>query len=133
MINISDETSRTETTIDCLSAVENGGLSAEGWRIAAKQQKRSRSAGEYTYTPQREELAAKMREEPARKKYDQRMRIAETPFGLIKHVLGLRQFLLRGLDKVKTEWRWTCTAVNLDKLVRGLAGLRDQLETKAEV
>ena len=60
------------------------------------------------YAPQREQLAAKMRGDPARKKYDQRMRIAETPFALIKHVMGLRQFLLRGLTKVKTEWLWTC-------------------------
>ena len=31
--------------------------------------------------------------------------------------MGLRQFLLRGLEKVKTEWRWACTAFNLGKLV----------------
>ena len=71
-----------------------------------------------------------MREDPAKKKYNQRMRIAETPFALIKHILGLRQFLLRGLGKVKLEWLWTCTAINLDKLARGMAGLRTKLETE---
>ena len=30
---------------------------------------------------------------------------------------GLRQFLLRGMDKVRMEWRWLCTASNLRKLV----------------
>ncbi|MCK4341782.1 MAG: hypothetical protein KAY37_15300 [Phycisphaerae bacterium] len=31
---------------------------------------------------------------------------------MLKQILGLRQFLLRGLDKVKTEWLWACTAFN---------------------
>jgi len=30
-----------------------------------------------------------------------------------KHVLGLRQFLLQGLEKVRTEWLWACTGYNL--------------------
>lgn len=72
------------------------------------------------HTPERERLAAKMQTPEAQAIYDQRMRIAETPFALIKHVLGLRQFLLRGLEKVKIEWLWTCTTVNLFKLMRDL-------------
>lgn len=76
------------------------------------------------YTADRERFAAKMQTPEARAIYDQRMRIAETPFGIIKHVRGLRQFLLRGLAKVKTEWLWTCTAFNLDKLARDMARLR---------
>lgn len=76
------------------------------------------------YTADRERFAAKMQTPEARAIYDERMRIAETPFGIIKHNRGLRQFLLRGLAKVKTEWLWTCTAFNLDKLVRGLGRLR---------
>jgi hypothetical protein len=43
---------------------------------------------------------------PEKKKaYDQRGRIAETLFGLIKVIVGLRQFLLRALEKVQTEWQ----------------------------
>ena len=80
--------------------------------------KQGRTVSRDIYTPQRERLAAKMRDPVAKEKYHRRMSIGETPFALIKHVLGLRQFLLRGLEKVKTEWRWTCLAVNLDKLVR---------------
>ena len=79
------------------------------------------------YTADRERFAKKMQTEAAQKTYDQRMRIGETPFALIKHVLGLRQFLLRGLTKVQTEWLWTCTAVNLDKLTRGLQRVRAAL------
>ncbi len=40
--------------------------------------------------------------------------------------MGLRQFLLRGLEKVKTEWRWAATAFNIVKLVRGIGRLRAQ-------
>ena len=72
------------------------------------------------HQPERERLAAKMQTPEAQAVYDQRMRIAETPFGFIKQVLGLRQFLLRGLKKVTTEWFWICTTVNLSKLVRDL-------------
>lgn len=100
-------------------------------RCVSASNKAGRTASRDKYAPQREHLAAKMREDPARKKYEQRMRIAETPFALIKHILGLRQFLLRGLSKVKLEWRWTCTAINLDKLVRGLKRMRSELEAQA--
>jgi hypothetical protein len=72
----------------------------------------------------RERTAARMATETARKLYNQRPRIAETTFGILKSIMGLRQFLLRGLEKVKTEWRGACTAFNLGKLVRELARLR---------
>lgn len=101
-------------------------------RCTAPTNKGGRTASRDKYADQREEFAAKMRGEPGKKKYDQRMRIAETPFGLIKHVLGLRQFLLRGLAKVKLEWLWTCTAINLDKLARGVGRLRIELAAQSQ-
>lgn len=83
------------------------------------------------YEEVRERTAARMATESARKLYNQRPRIAETTFGLLKRVMGLRQFLLRGLEKVKTEWRWACTAFNLGKLVRELARLRAEFAQMA--
>ena len=50
--------------------------------------------------------------------------ICETPFAFIKSWMNFRQFLLRGLAKVNTEWRWACTAYNLRKLVRDVQRLR---------
>lgn len=79
----------------------------------------------------RERVAARMATAAAREVYNQRPRIAETTFGILKSVMGLRQFLLRGLDKVKTEWRWACTAFNLAKLVRATARLRAELNQLA--
>jgi transposase len=72
----------------------------------------------------RETVAARMASDEGRKVYNQRPRIAETPFAILKAVMGLRQFLLRGLEKVKTEWNWGVTAFNVGKLVRHMARLR---------
>ena len=59
-----------------------------------------------------------MATDEARELYNKRPHMAETPFGIIKSVMGVRQFLLRGLDNVKTEWTWVATAFNLRKLAR---------------
>jgi Transposase DDE domain len=53
-----------------------------------------------------------------RSRYRLRKQIAEPVFGQIKQARGLRQFLMRGLDKVKAEWARLCTAHNLTKLAR---------------
>ena len=37
---------------------------------------------------------------------------------------------LRGLENVRTEWRWVCTAFNLHKLLRGVAALCASLEQR---
>ena len=76
------------------------------------------------YEEVRERTAARMATASGRKLYNQRPRIAETTFGILKSVMGLRQFLLRGLEKVKTEWRWATTAFNLIKLVRAIGRMR---------
>lgn len=81
----------------------------------------------------RERVAARMATEPARELYDERPRIAETTFGILKQVMGLRQFLLRGLEKVRTEWTWAATAFNLMKLVRELGRLRAEWSALAGV
>jgi hypothetical protein len=72
-------------------------------------------------------MAARMSEPSVRERYERRVWIAETPFGVLKSVMGLRQFFLRGLEKVKTEWRWAATAFNIVKLTRGIMRLRAQL------
>ena len=48
--------------------------------------------------------------------YKKRKGIVEPMFGLIKRVLGFRQFLLRGHAKVKAEWALVCTALNLRRM-----------------
>jgi transposase len=72
----------------------------------------------------RERTAARMSTPRAKDIYDERPRIAETPFGILKAVFRLRQFLLCGLEKVRTEWRWAATSFNIMKIVRNVARLR---------
>ncbi|ARU54290.1 IS1182 family transposase [Oleiphilus messinensis] len=51
-----------------------------------------------------------------REAYGQRKSTVETVFGIIKHVLGFRQFLLRGFDSVQSEWSLVCLAWNLKRI-----------------
>jgi Transposase DDE domain len=50
--------------------------------------------------------------------YAARKGIVEPVFGQIKHVRGFRQFLLRGLAKVRGEWALVCLTHNVLKLHR---------------
>jgi transposase len=77
--------------------------------------------------PCREAMAAKVHSEAGRVIYAQRRSVAESPFGIIKAVMGIRQFLLRGVDRVRTEWRWVCTAYNMRILVAWLRRQRMKL------
>lgn len=72
----------------------------------------------------RRAAALRLKTEPGRRAYARRAHLAETPNAVIKQVLGLRQFLLRGLEKVRTEWLWACTAFNLRKMIRATEPLR---------
>src|SRR5450432_1848989 len=48
--------------------------------------------------------------------YRLRKQVVEPVFGQIKQARGFRQFLLRGVEKVRAEWAMICTAHNLLKL-----------------
>ena len=56
-----------------------------------------------------------------RSRYRLRKQIVEPVFGQIKQARGFRQFLLRGIDKVRAEWAIICTAHNLLKLAKATA------------
>ena len=48
--------------------------------------------------------------------YKLRQQTVEPVFGIIKSVIGFRQFQLRGLEKVSLEWTLVCLAYNLRRL-----------------
>jgi hypothetical protein len=77
----------------------------------ASQARRNRTIHRDVYEPRREAMAP-------------RMHAAETPFAGAQGVLGVRQFLWRGLETVRTEGRWVCTALNMKKLLRAVVALR---------
>ena len=56
--------------------------------------------------------------------YKLRQQTVEPVFGIIKSVLGFRQFRLRGRAKVSLEWTLVCLAYNLKRLHRLGAGLK---------
>jgi transposase len=56
--------------------------------------------------------------------YKLRQQTVEPVFGIIKSVLGFRQFRLRGREKVSLEWTLVCLAYNLKRLHRLGAGLK---------
>jgi hypothetical protein len=55
---------------------------------------------------------------PGKAKYKLRQQTVEPVFGIIKSVLGFRQFLLRGKEKVGLEWKLVCLAYNFKRLHR---------------
>jgi len=63
-------------------------------------------------------MSTKLKRAGYRSRYRLRKQIVEPVFGQIKQARGFRQFLLRGIDKVKAEWALICTAHNLVKLAR---------------
>lgn len=61
-------------------------------------------------------MREKLKTEEGRKLYSKRKQTVEPVFGIIKSVLGFRQFLLRGLEKVKLEWNLVTLAYNVKRL-----------------
>jgi hypothetical protein len=68
-------------------------------------------------------MRRKLRTKRGRAVYARRKAIVEPVFGQIKNVRGFRQFLLRGIEKVRAEWALICMGHNLLKLWRtGVTG-----------
>jgi len=71
-------------------------------------------------------MARKLRKKEGREIYAKRKTIVEPVFGQIKEARGLRRFLLRGLEKVNSEWTIWGMTHNLNKLWRYLKQQRCQ-------
>ena len=69
-------------------------------------------------------MRRKLRTKRGRKRYKLRQTTVEPIFGVVKEQFGLRQFLLRGLAKVRSTWRLTCAVSNIMKLYRAGVDLR---------
>lgn len=70
--------------------------------------------------PQTEDVVEKMlwylKTKAGRARYSVRKSTVEPVFGIIKQVLGFRQFSLRGLNAVKGEWKLVAIAFNLKRM-----------------
>ena len=66
--------------------------------------------------PHSAEMAVKLRSPEGQEAYRKRKWIAEPPNGWIKSVLGFPQFSVRGLHRVRAEWKLVCMALNLRRM-----------------
>ena len=71
-----------------------------------------------------EKMRQKLKTETGQAVYKMRKAIVEPVFGQIKAARGIRAFLLRGLERVRAEWKLICATHNLLKLFRAGHRLR---------
>jgi hypothetical protein len=93
--------------------------------IATERQRHSTPGVEASDPPAtaQERMAAKVRTPQGRALYARRKVIVEPVFGQIKEDRGFRRFLLRGLAKIRGEWRLVCLTHNLLKIWRHAGAL----------
>jgi transposase len=113
----------SEKNLDLLESAENPERRIEGF-IATERQKHD----EYKQPCPRGPLPAgasrvdrmrrKLKTKAAKAVYAARKTIVEPVFGQIKHARGFRQFLTRGIEKVRGEWALVCLTHNVLKLYR---------------
>jgi transposase len=68
-----------------------------------------------------EAMRHRLQTKEGKKRYALRKQTPEPVFGIIKSVLGFRQFMLRGLDNVRGEWKLVTMAWNMKRMF-ALAG-----------
>ena len=61
-------------------------------------------------------MAHRLKTPEGKQLYALRKQVPEPVFGIIKSVLGFRQFLLRGLDCVRGEWSLVTMAWNMKRM-----------------
>jgi hypothetical protein len=95
-------------------------LNARGIRgyVATGRAKHPDKGEEQRRGPLASAMRQRLRRAGRRSRYRLRKQVVEPVFGQIKGARGFRQFLLRGIEKVKHEWALICTAHNLTKLAR---------------
>jgi len=78
--------------------------------------KRPKAAGKNHQKPWIKAMAETMETDEARRHCRLRKQPVEPVFGIVKQVMGFRQFLLRGMEKVDLEWQLVACAYNLRRL-----------------
>ena len=70
----------------------------------------------------KEKMSQKLKTDEGKTIYKKRKETVEPVFGIIKSVMGFRQFMLRGIEKVNTEWSLVRVAYNFKRLHSLLEG-----------
>jgi hypothetical protein len=113
----------SEKNLEALDAEENPERRIDGY-VATERQKH----GEYKEPCPRgplpkgatrvDRMRRKLKTKAGKAVYAARKAIVEPVFGQIKQARGFRQFLLRGIDKVRGEWSLVCLTHNILKIYR---------------
>ena len=82
---------------------------------ASKREQKQRRAPMFPKTPL-EAMRHRLATPEGQQTYALRKQTPEPVFGIIKSVMGFRQFSLRGLDKVKGEWNLVTLAWNVKRM-----------------
>jgi transposase len=88
----------------------------EHHRTVADIEKKAEPAKPAPDAPMKEQMAYRLQTAEGKAKYKRRKETVEPVFGIIKQVMGFRQFMVRGIEKVNTEWQLVMTAYDLKKL-----------------
>jgi len=84
--------------------------------VALGREGKDRTAIDPEHYPASARMAERLATPEGQAQYRRRKVIPEPVFGWIKHVLGFRQFSLRGLTKVAGEWSLVCLAINVRRM-----------------
>jgi transposase len=98
-----------------LAALDERGIAGY---VAVARAKHPDKAKRKLISPLMRAMQKRLKRAGRRSRYRLRKQIVEPVFGQIKQARGFRQFLLRGIEKVKGEWAMLCTAHNLLKLAK---------------
>lgn len=82
--------------------------------------KNGRTISRHPYEKELGDMRRKLDSPAGKAIYDQRKYVVEPPFGHIKAIMGFTSFMLRGLEKVKTEFKLVSIAHNLRKICQFL-------------
>jgi transposase len=78
--------------------------------------KTGRSISRHPYEKELQQMRQKLDTEAGKAIYGKRKYTVEPPFGHIKSIMGFTSFSLRGVPKVKSEFKLVCIAHNLRKI-----------------
>jgi transposase len=113
----------SEKNLQALESAQEPGRSIEGYSATGRQKhdeyKEPCPKGPLPKGATRvDRMRRRLKTKAGKSVYAARKAIVEPVFGQIKQARGFRQFLLRGIDKVRGEWSLVCLTHNVLKLYR---------------
>jgi len=107
-----DAFDQVQEKVDLYVAITREDNSYRRYDYRPPKQKPAKTVTDPRLLVMREKLATK----EGKRIYGKRASSVEPVFGIIKSAMGLRQFLLRGIEKVRIEWDLACLAYNVRRL-----------------